>query len=156
MVKIYNLTAAALVEFESVYHRAWMSEVSKLDYGWFSCPDLIWWYSRWYTEPLFRLHHKIMLIFISYAFSLFCIITVLNITLLVRHPKTGKFVVNFDPKVTEVIREAKCLLKMGLEIPKQALCLVKLESRMNANHLRLQVNYFIIFFHRWMGYLNIK
>ncbi|XP_044223058.1 dynein axonemal heavy chain 8-like [Thunnus albacares] len=95
VVKIYNLTAAALVEFESVYHRAWMSEVSKLDY-------------------------------------------VLNITLLVRHPKTGKFVVNFDPKVTEVIREAKCLLKMGLEIPKQALCLVKLESRMNANHLRLQ------------------
>ncbi|XP_062284222.1 dynein axonemal heavy chain 8-like [Scomber scombrus] len=95
VVKMYNQTAAAFVEFESVYHIAWMNEVSKLDY-------------------------------------------VLNITLLVRHPKTGKLVVNFDPKVTEVIREAKCLLKMGLEVPKQALRLVKLESSINANHLRLQ------------------
>ncbi|KAM7400305.1 hypothetical protein PAMA_004821 [Pampus argenteus] len=96
VVKMYNKTAAALVEFESVYHKAWSSEVSKLDY-------------------------------------------VLNVTLLVRHPTTGKLVVNFDPKVPEVIREAKCLLRMGLEVPKQALCLVKLESKINANHLRLQV-----------------
>ncbi|XP_056247105.1 dynein axonemal heavy chain 8-like [Seriola aureovittata] len=95
VVKMFNQTASAFVEFECVHHRAWMGEVSKLDY-------------------------------------------VLNITLLVRHPKTGKFVVNFDPEVTEVIREAKCLLKMGLEIPKQALCLVKLESRINTNQLRLQ------------------
>ncbi|KAI3374766.1 hypothetical protein L3Q82_021323, partial [Scortum barcoo] len=95
VVKMYNQTAAVLVDFECVYHRAWMEEMSKLDY-------------------------------------------VLNITLLVRHPKTGKLVVNFDPKVTEVIREAKCLLKMGLDVPKQALRLVKLESKLKANHLRLQ------------------
>ncbi|KAF3698756.1 Dynein heavy chain 8, axonemal Axonemal beta dynein heavy chain 8 Ciliary dynein heavy chain 8 [Channa argus] len=63
---------------------------------------------------------------------------VLNVTLLVRHPRTGKLVVNFDPKVTEVIREAKCLLKMGLEVPKQALRLVKLENHLNANCLQLQ------------------
>uniref|UniRef100_A0A3B4XA16 Dynein axonemal heavy chain 8 n=1 Tax=Seriola lalandi dorsalis TaxID=1841481 RepID=A0A3B4XA16_SERLL len=102
VVKMFNQTASAFVEFECVHHRAWMGEVSKLDY-------------------------------------------VLNITLLVRHPKTGKFVVNFDPEVTEVIREAKCLLKMGLEIPKQALCLVKLESRINTNQLRLQSLYFLIY-----------
>ncbi|KAM9349881.1 dynein axonemal heavy chain 8-like [Symphorus nematophorus] len=95
VVKMYNQTASVLVEFESVYHRAWMDEVSKLDY-------------------------------------------VLNITLLVRHPETGKLVVNFDPKVTEVIRETKCLLKMGLEVPAQALRLVKQESIINGNHLRLQ------------------
>ncbi|KAG7229074.1 hypothetical protein INR49_013193 [Caranx melampygus] len=64
---------------------------------------------------------------------------VLNMTLLVRHPVTGKLVVNLDPKVTEFIQEAKCLLKMGLEIPKQGLSLVKLESTIKANHLRLQV-----------------
>uniref|UniRef100_A0A671YVZ2 Dynein axonemal heavy chain 8 n=1 Tax=Sparus aurata TaxID=8175 RepID=A0A671YVZ2_SPAAU len=91
VVKIYNQTAAALVESELVYHRVWMDDVSKLDNGWFS---------------------------------------VLNITLLVRHPATGKLFVNFDPKVTEVIREAKCLLKMGLEVPKQALRLVKFESKL--------------------------
>ncbi|KAI4809667.1 hypothetical protein KUCAC02_018534 [Chaenocephalus aceratus] len=95
VVKMYNQTAAAFLEFESVYHRAWMTEVSKLDY-------------------------------------------ILNITLLVRHAKTGKLVVNFDPKVTEVIREANCLMKMGMEVPKQALNLVKLESKLNSDHLRLQ------------------
>uniref|UniRef100_UPI0037E892BB dynein axonemal heavy chain 8-like n=1 Tax=Semicossyphus pulcher TaxID=241346 RepID=UPI0037E892BB len=95
VVKMYNQTAAALIEFEIVNHRAWMSEVSKLNH-------------------------------------------VLNCTLLVRDKKTGKFVVNFDPKVTEVIREAKCLLKMGLEVPKLTLRLVKLEGQLNANHLRLQ------------------
>ncbi|XP_068458453.1 dynein axonemal heavy chain 8-like [Clinocottus analis] len=63
---------------------------------------------------------------------------VLNNTLLVRHPKTGKLVDNFDPKVTEVIADAKYLLKMGLEVPKQALRLVKWESEIKANHFRLQ------------------
>lgn len=90
--------------------------------------------------PFVRLHHGILLIPISNIFSLICPITVLNITLLVRHPATGKLFVNFDPKVTEVIREAKCLLKMGLEVPKQALRLVKFESKLYAHHLRLQVN----------------
>lgn len=105
--------------------------------------------------PLVKLHYTILLIFILNTFSLFCFKTVLNITLLVRHPKTGKLVINFDPKVTEVIREAKCLLKTGLEVPKQALRLVKLESKINANHLRLQVNH-NIFLHRWLGYLEIS
>lgn len=41
VVKLYNKTAAVFVEFESVYHRAWMDEVSKLEYGWFSQSDLI-------------------------------------------------------------------------------------------------------------------
>lgn len=36
VVRMYNQTAAALVEFECVYHKAWMEEVSKLDFGWFS------------------------------------------------------------------------------------------------------------------------
>ncbi|XP_026168780.1 dynein heavy chain 8, axonemal-like isoform X2 [Mastacembelus armatus] len=76
VVKMYNQAAVVFVEFETVYHRAWMAEVPKLDY----------------------------------------------------------FFVNFDPKITEVIREAKCLMKMDLEVPKQALHLVKMESKLNANH----------------------
>ncbi|XP_041836758.1 dynein heavy chain 8, axonemal-like [Melanotaenia boesemani] len=64
--------------------------------------------------------------------------SVLNTKVLVRHPETGKWIVNLDPKVNEVIREAKCLLKMGLKVPKQALHLVNTESKINANHLRLK------------------
>ncbi|XP_056290683.1 dynein axonemal heavy chain 8-like [Pseudoliparis swirei] len=63
---------------------------------------------------------------------------VLQNTLLVRHPKTGKLVDNFDPKVTEVIADAKRLLRMGLEVPKPALLLVKWESEIKTNHLRLE------------------
>uniref|UniRef100_A0AAX7VFT7 AAA+ ATPase domain-containing protein n=1 Tax=Astatotilapia calliptera TaxID=8154 RepID=A0AAX7VFT7_ASTCA len=63
---------------------------------------------------------------------------VLNVALLVRHPKTEKLVVNFDPKVTEVIREAKCLVKMGLLVPKQALHLLNIETKLSADHHRLQ------------------
>lgn len=33
VVKMYNRTAAVLVEFEIVYHRSWMRDVSQLQYG---------------------------------------------------------------------------------------------------------------------------
>ncbi|KAM4587304.1 dynein axonemal heavy chain 8-like [Odontesthes bonariensis] len=95
VVRMYNGTAAMLVDFELLQHETWMEKVSKLDH-------------------------------------------VLNITLLVRHPNTGKLVVNFDPKITEVIREAKCLLKMGHKVPTQASLLIKMESKINAHHLRLK------------------
>lgn len=39
VVKMYNQTALALVEFECVLHKAWVDEVSKLDYGWFLTLD---------------------------------------------------------------------------------------------------------------------
>uniref|UniRef100_A0AAZ3PJI0 AAA+ ATPase domain-containing protein n=1 Tax=Oncorhynchus tshawytscha TaxID=74940 RepID=A0AAZ3PJI0_ONCTS len=95
VVRMYNRTAAVFVEFELLYHRAWMREVSQLQYA-------------------------------------------LQATLLVRHMDTGKLLVNFDPKITEIVRETKCMLKMGLEVPDQALRLVKTEWSMKANKLRLE------------------
>lgn len=44
----------------------------------------------------------------------------LNSTVLVRHPETKELVVNFDPKIRELLREIEVLTKMGLEIPMQA------------------------------------
>ncbi|KAK7945226.1 hypothetical protein WMY93_000954 [Mugilogobius chulae] len=63
----------------------------------------------------------------------------LNNTPLIRHPKTEKFLVNFDPKVFEIIRESKCLLRMGLEVPLEATHLVSSESTIKAKHDRLKV-----------------
>ncbi|XP_069055280.1 dynein axonemal heavy chain 8 isoform X2 [Lepisosteus oculatus] len=94
-VKMYNRAAAVFVEFEILYHRAWIREVSQLQYA-------------------------------------------LQATLLVRHPETGKLLVNFDPKISEIVRETKCMLKMGLEVPEQTLRLVKAESSMKANRFRLE------------------
>ncbi|KAK5607192.1 Dynein heavy chain 8, axonemal [Crenichthys baileyi] len=63
---------------------------------------------------------------------------ILNHTLLKHQSNTNKFFVNFDPKINEVIREAKCLSSMGLEVPKQAVALLNLERKLHDNHLRLK------------------
>nr|AAK60623.1 axonemal dynein heavy chain 8 long form [Mus musculus] len=62
----------------------------------------------------------------------------LQATLFVRHPETGKLLVNFDPKILEVVRETKCMIKMKLDVPEQAKNLLKLESKLKADKLYLQ------------------
>lgn len=68
-----------------------------------------------------------------------CLFVVLQATLFVRHPESGKLLVNFDPKILEIIRETKCMIKMKLDVPEQAMRLLKLESKLKADKLRLQV-----------------
>lgn len=68
-----------------------------------------------------------------------CLFVALQATLFVRHPESGKLMVNFDPKILEVVRETKCMIKMKLDVPEQAKRLLKLESKLKADKLRLQV-----------------
>ncbi|XP_029140899.1 dynein heavy chain 8, axonemal, partial [Protobothrops mucrosquamatus] len=95
VVRLYNKISYVLVEFEVLYHTAWMKEISQLEYA-------------------------------------------LQVTLLVRHPETGKLLVNFDPKILEIVRETKCMIKMGLEVPEQAKRIVKIEGEVKANKLCLE------------------
>lgn len=60
-----------------------------------------------------------------------------------RHPESGKLMVNFDPKLLEVVRETKCMIKMKLEVPDQAKRLLKLESKLKGDKLHLQVRQII-------------
>jgi len=46
--------------------------------------------------------------------------TGLQATLIIRHPDDGKLYVNFDHEILQLIREAKCLDRMGIEIPESA------------------------------------
>ncbi len=41
-------------------------------------------------------------------------------TLIIRHPDDGKLYVNFDQEILQLIREAKILDRMGIEIPESA------------------------------------
>ncbi|XP_074024884.1 dynein axonemal heavy chain 8 [Numenius arquata] len=95
VVRLYNRIAYVLVEFEVVYHDAWVKEISQLQYP-------------------------------------------LQATIFVRHPKTGKFLVNFDPQIPEIVRETKCMIKLGLEVPEQAKKIVKIENNLKSNKLRLE------------------
>ncbi|EHB05914.1 Dynein heavy chain 8, axonemal [Heterocephalus glaber] len=95
VIRQYNKISYVLVEFEVVYHMAWVREISQLQYA-------------------------------------------LQATLFVRHPETGKLLVNFDPKILEIVRETKCMIKMKLDVPEQAKRLLKLESKLKADKLYLQ------------------
>ena len=46
--------------------------------------------------------------------------TGLQATLIIRHPDDNKLYVNFDQDIFQLIREAKCLDRMGIEIPESA------------------------------------
>lgn len=67
--------------------------------------------------------------------------TVLNVPLLVRHPKSQKLHVNIDLRVTEAICEAKHLMNMDLEVPNEALLLVEMESEIKSTKLRLEASH---------------
>ncbi|XP_074204733.1 dynein axonemal heavy chain 8 isoform X2 [Camelus bactrianus] len=95
VIRQYNKISYVLVEFEVVYHTAWVREISQLQYA-------------------------------------------LQATLFVRHPESGKLLVNFDPKILEIVRETKCMLKMKLEVPEEAKRLLKLESKLKGDKLHLQ------------------
>ncbi|NXQ74857.1 DYH8 protein, partial [Quiscalus mexicanus] len=95
VVQSYNKLAYVLVEFEVVYHNAWMKEMSQLQY-------------------------------------------ILQSTIFVRHPTTEKFLVNFDPQILEIVRETKCMIKLGLEVPEQAFKLAIIEDKLKSNKLKLE------------------
>lgn len=44
----------------------------------------------------------------------------LQATLIIRHPDSDKLYVNFDPEIFQLLREAKCLVKLDIAIPESA------------------------------------
>lgn len=62
----------------------------------------------------------------------------LTATLIIKHPKTGRLYVNFDPEILQLVREAKCLVRMGVTIPDGAKMVLLQENRFkdNYNHLK--------------------
>uniref|UniRef100_A0A4W3JTU8 Dynein axonemal heavy chain 8 n=1 Tax=Callorhinchus milii TaxID=7868 RepID=A0A4W3JTU8_CALMI len=59
---------------------------------------------------------------------------ILQSTLLIRDPDTEKLHVNFDHKIIEAIREAKCILKMDLEVPEVAKRLLRVEHASSVSY----------------------
>jgi dynein heavy chain, axonemal len=45
-----------------------------------------------------------------------------------------EYLVNFDPNILELIREAQCLARLGLEIPKEAAVLARREDILKKNY----------------------
>ena len=48
---------------------------------------------------------------------------------MIRHPDDDKLYVNFDQDILQLIREAKCLERMGLDVPENAKIVLYQEQR---------------------------
>ena len=63
----------------------------------------------------------------------------LQATLIIRHPTTGKLYVNFDQELFQLIREAKCLAKLNVDIPESAKIVLLQEDKFKEYYNDLQV-----------------
>lgn len=62
----------------------------------------------------------------------------LQATLIIRHPEDNKLYVNFDPEILQLLREAKCLDRMGIEIPEAAKIVLLQEEKFKNYYNELQ------------------
>ena len=61
----------------------------------------------------------------------------LRATLIVRHPGTGKLLVNFDKDIMRLIRESKFMLRLDVEVPTSAKLVLAQEDRFKSYYNRL-------------------
>jgi dynein heavy chain, axonemal len=61
----------------------------------------------------------------------------LQATLIVRHPDDGKLYVNFDSQILQLIREARCLDRMGIHIPEPARVVMLQADKFKAHYADL-------------------
>jgi dynein heavy chain len=64
--------------------------------------------------------------------------TGLQATLIVRHPHDGKLYVNFDQEIMQMMREAKCLERMNIDIPTEARIVLLQQNKFKAYFGELQ------------------
>mgnify|MGYP002834821241 CR=1 FL=1 len=62
----------------------------------------------------------------------------LHATLIIRHPKTNRLYVNFDREILQLIREAKCLRRIGVEVPEAANMVLLQEEKFKAYYQELK------------------
>ena len=61
----------------------------------------------------------------------------LQATLIVRHPRTGKLFVNFDREILQLVRETKCLQRIGIEVPESAKMVLLQEDKFKSYYNQL-------------------
>jgi dynein heavy chain len=61
----------------------------------------------------------------------------LQATLIIRHPDDGKLYVNFDQEILQLIREAKCLDRIGIDVPDSARIVLFQEDKFKNYHNEL-------------------
>ena len=108
IIKNYNEISKVLLSYEMLYHRGWLRQVDVVATGIHSSILV-----RLNTdEPVFA------------GFSGTTSTSIITST----SQTNPEYAVNFDPNVLELIRETKCLARLGLEIPPSAAMLAQREG----------------------------
>lgn len=61
----------------------------------------------------------------------------LQATLIVRHPGSVRMYANFDPELLQLIRETKCLVNLGVQVPESAKMLLMQDEKFKTQYGRL-------------------
>lgn len=59
--------------------------------------------------------------------------------MLVRDKESGQLLVNFDPSITQIIRETDCMLKMDLDVPEAAKVIYQRQDQLKNFQHKLKV-----------------
>jgi len=101
------------------------------------CPSLLF-TSIWQeSKKIIRTYNKVARALIEYetlwhhawARSIEAAKSGLQATLIIRHPRSGMLFVNFDREITQLIREAKYMQRMGISVPESALMVLLQEEK---------------------------
>jgi dynein heavy chain, axonemal len=114
IIKNYNQLSKVLLSYELLYHRGWHHQVNVVSTG-------------IHSSILLRVNHDDLLSTNVSSVGASSIVTSTSET-------NPEYLVNFDPNILELIREAQCLARLGLEIPKEAAVLARREDILKKNY----------------------
>ena len=107
IIRLYNKIAQTLVTFELRWHEAWVASVERAKSGAWAFAFVlvvagvgVRLVTNTTTQSTNPKKHR----------------PGLHATLLVRHPDDGRLYVNLDQEIPQLVREAKCLERMGIEV----------------------------------------
>jgi dynein heavy chain len=60
-------------------------------------------------------------------------------SLIIKHPETNEYLVNFDPEIITLIRETECMKRLKLDVPKEAENLITRQEIFKHNYDRIKV-----------------
>lgn len=109
MIKNYNQLSKVLLSYEMLYHRGWLRQVDVISTG---------------------IHSSILIRHRSDELPSGGSASTTTSSSIIRSTAetNPEYLVNFDPNIFELIRETKCLARLGLEIPKEAVVLAQREE----------------------------
>lgn len=63
----------------------------------------------------------------------------INSTLIIRHPDSKKLMVNFDPRINELMKEIDLMGSMGIDVPPKAMAIRNKREEIKENYNQVKV-----------------